>query len=290
MIYCLVLAGVLLFQGLKSVQVTGSIDLSALWQLGIGAVRPEAIVQGSHYTSDDDGFWHRNQSTLWTGTATSRRLVAMVVLANLAQPLLSMAYFLYNSLFTCMYAEREWTRMAQSRKGLRVSGIPQGAQRSSYFLSLPYKIGLPIITFSATLHWLVSQAIFIFAIERRGPTGVPANKDPYITDSESTTNNMHLGLGWSPMALVWIMIGFGFMLISAIAMGFNRYKTGPPLFAGSSAVLAAACHPSSDEDGSEIALAQVKWGVLREPQDGVPGHCGLSARDVSLPEKGLVYE
>ena len=229
---------------------------------------------------------------MWSGRGSNGRLLAMVFFANIAQPVISMTYLLYNAVFTCMFAEKEWSQLAHERKSLRVSGVPKGAQRSSYFLSLPYKVSLPIITLSATLHWLVSQAIFIIAVERRGPTGVPASQDPFIANDPTGTglNNMHVGLGWSPLALVLILFALFFTFCSVVLVGLMRYKTGPPMFAGSSAVLAAACHVQPDEDGSEVALAPVKWGVVREPSDGVPGHCALSAREVTFPRRGLAYE
>ena len=39
--------------------------------------------------------------------------------------------------------------MAHQQKGLRVSGIPEGSQRSYYFLSLPYRVGVPLVALSS---------------------------------------------------------------------------------------------------------------------------------------------
>lgn len=198
----------LLYRGLKS--IVPQINLKSIWQLGIGGMGPETVFTGP-------------KEHLWSGTGSNGRLIAIVILANLAQSLLSVAYMLYNSLFSCMFAEREWSQLAYERKGLRVSGVPQGAQRSSYFLSLPYRPSIPIIALSAILHWLVSQALFVVAVERRGPTGVPATEDPLTTQLDDTgdpLNNMHLGLSWSPLALILILVGWFWMLVSALAIGY----------------------------------------------------------------------
>lgn len=186
--------------------------------------------------------------------------------------------------------------MAHQQKGLRVSGIPEGSQRSSYFLSLPYRVGVPLVALSALLHWLVSQTMFVIAIERRGPFGGPANLDPFVCGdscraSEPGKVNIHLSAGWSPMALVGTIFFFGIMTLLALAAGLKRYSPGPPLGCGNSAVLAAACHLTSDEDGFEVARAKIKWGVVREPFDDVAGHCSLSARpDITSPQDGQKYE
>lgn len=50
------------------------------------------------------------------------------------------------------------------KKPLRVTA-PQGQQRSTYYLHLPYRYSVPLIVTSALLHWLVSQSIFLVRID-----------------------------------------------------------------------------------------------------------------------------
>ncbi|KAF2175728.1 hypothetical protein K469DRAFT_743214 [Zopfia rhizophila CBS 207.26] len=117
-------------------------SLPALARLGYGAVDPRAIID-------------------WP----IRDTVSNVLLANLAQPILSFLYFSYNGLFTCMLLGYEWSQYAHRRKGLRVSRAPSGEQRSTYFLQLPYRFALPLMVLSGVLHWLVSQSIFLVSID-----------------------------------------------------------------------------------------------------------------------------
>jgi hypothetical protein len=48
------------------------------------------------------------------------------------------------------------------RKTLRVSA-PVGIQRSSYFVSMPLRYGIPLMATMSLLHWLVSQSLFVVA-------------------------------------------------------------------------------------------------------------------------------
>jgi hypothetical protein len=57
------------------------------------------------------------------------------------------------------------------RKTLRVSA-PVGIQRSSYFVSMPLRYGIPLIATMSLLHWLVSQSLFVVATISYGGDGV----------------------------------------------------------------------------------------------------------------------
>lgn len=67
-----------------------------------------------------------------------RGVMPLVLLANAPQLVLSSLYILCNCLFTCMLAVAEYSDFATERKPLRVSW-PKGNQRSTYWLSLPYR-------------------------------------------------------------------------------------------------------------------------------------------------------
>lgn len=94
-----------------------------------------------------------------------RGVLANTFIANSAQLIVSLIYFSYNSLFTAMLLGYEWTTYAYKQKGLRVTTKARGAQRSSYFLSLPYRFALPLMATSGLMHWVVSQSIFFIIIE-----------------------------------------------------------------------------------------------------------------------------
>jgi hypothetical protein len=57
---------------------------------------------------------------------------------NVPQLALSLCYLALNSICTSLASAYKWNNMARTRKSLRVTD-PQGQQRSTYFLQLPYK-------------------------------------------------------------------------------------------------------------------------------------------------------
>jgi hypothetical protein len=61
-------------------------------------------------------------------------------------------------------------RSTPVRKTLRVSA-PVGIQRSSYFVSMPLRYGIPLISTMSLLHWLVSQSLFVVATISYGGDG-----------------------------------------------------------------------------------------------------------------------
>lgn len=84
--------------------------------------------------------------------------------ANTPQLILSFCYFSFNSFLTRIQVEEEWSSYSHSYKPLRVSN-PKGAQVSNYRLQLPYRYSIPLIAISITLHWVLSNAIFLIIIE-----------------------------------------------------------------------------------------------------------------------------
>jgi hypothetical protein len=122
-------------------------DRSDIYKLGLGAIDTRAIISWSLPTSGTSG------------------LLANVVVANIPQLLLSFFYLNYNGLMTVMSLAREWSGYGVQRNGLRVSTNRLGAQRSTYFLQLPYRYSIPIITGTGALHWLLSESIFLVFVE-----------------------------------------------------------------------------------------------------------------------------
>lgn len=103
-------------------------------------------------------------SILMAQSAAPDRLFTFVVIANLPQLLLSLSYFVYNSLYTRLCTEKEWNAYGTDYRPLRVTQ-PQGQQRSTYRLQLPYRYSVPLIVVSIFLHWLVSNALYVFVLE-----------------------------------------------------------------------------------------------------------------------------
>lgn len=240
-----------------------SVSLPDLARMGFGAIDPRTII-------------------VWDISST----MSNILIANIAQPLLSFLYFSYNGLFTCMLLGFEWSRYAYKRRGLRVSRARAGAQRSTYFLQLPYRFSLPLMVLSGVLHWLVSQSIFLVAIDLYYPSGESRDVD---TMNGSATGGFK-SCGYSPIAIVSVVVLAAIMVIAAIGFGYVPYKPGMPLAGSCSAAISAACHNEEwDEvDGAVAARERLKWGVVGVGPDGV-GHCALSTKGVTFPEKGKMY-
>lgn len=213
-----------------------------------------------------------------------------VLVANAPQPVLSLIYFIYNGIFTCMLAEREWNQFAQKRTGLRVSDGPRGSQRSVYFLQLPYRFAVPIMILSGVLHWLVSQSIFLAAIE----TYDGGRQVLYFSSLDLPGRIDRLTCGFSPLAIVFVIGLAALMLLFGVGMGRLRYVAGIPTAGSRSIVLSAACHVEKRTagDGDEMACKRLQWGVTR-PGGGVGydeiGHCGFSDTAVETPKEFTYY-
>lgn len=247
-------------------------QLSKLFSVGLGTLNPYTLIQGWALAS--------------TGDAA---IIQTVLIANLPQLLLSFLYFVLNSLFTSMALAAEWSHFSSSSssssspaRGLRVTH-PRGAQRSTYFLSLPYRLGLPLLAASTFLHWAVSQSIFVARIEGRSATGAPAN----LNDLENGNWQPAITTcGYSPFGIFLALLTVGAVAGAALALGrWGRLGTGGMPVAGScSLAVAAACHAP---EGTE-AEGVVRWGVVGEDGGGV-GHCAFSNGEVEELVPGRLY-
>ncbi|KAF2838244.1 hypothetical protein M501DRAFT_1053069 [Patellaria atrata CBS 101060] len=230
----------------------GPKDIKSLWDLGFGGVST-----GTMISTDDRAF------------PTS--LLGVVLLANLPQTIFSFIYLTYNGLYTCMLAAEEWSGFIHERKGLRVSA-PKGAQRSTYALQLPYRYGIPFVMVSGLMHWLVSQSLFLVKIDKYNPHEVPIDRI--------------LTCGFSPIAIIFVVIIGGLMIVALIVTSRRRYKPGMPLVGSCSFAIAAACHPP--EKSSDSLSNSIGWGEV-PTLDGEVGHCSFSSGPLRTPTPGKLY-
>jgi hypothetical protein len=170
-----------------------------------------------------------------------------VTVANLPQLVVSFAYIFYNGLLTNMTLSREFTIYAAKRCGLRVSS-PKGSQRSTFWLSLPYRYSIPLLAFSVLLHWLVSQTLFVSEIQVRDPSGE--------IDLSYSVN----GVGFSPQGLVVLISVSLAMLVFPILIGLQRYPCGVPLVRSNSLAISAACVKLPGKHREEEKL--LKYGYI----------------------------
>lgn len=238
-------------------------DAKSLVALGLGKASPFTLIRGWALPQTGDG-----------------AIVATVLIANLPQLLLSLLYVLLNGLVTSLSLAAEWSRHAHARRALRVSH-PRGAQRSTYFLQLPYRLGVPLLACAAGLHWLVSQSIFVAKVDGVDPTGVPQDVG---WGSGAVT------CGYSPLGIVVTVVAALVLVGFVGVLGARRLRPGMPMAGSCSVAIAAACHVPKGTS----ALLPVMWGVIPEVEeerdDGVKvGHCAFSNERVGIPIEGRLY-
>ncbi len=179
---------------------------------------------------------------------------------------------------------REWDRYGFTRKGLRVSNSARGAQRSTPVLQLPFSVSIPLLIVSGVLHWLCSQSIFVISLRMNevefGDTNID-NIREFIT------------CGYSPQAIIGVIMLGALMVVAISLVGRMKYRGIIPMAGSCSAAISAMCHPKTAEDGEDMVLQPLQWGVTnleRSTETGpVVGHCSFSERDVSQPEIGRLY-
>jgi len=176
---------------------------------------------------------------------------------------------MYNTLYTSVLSEDEWQRYSHLRRPLRVTA-PTGQQRSTYFLTLPYKYSIFLMVISSFLHWLVSQAIFHARVT--------------MLDESDAAVEQITTCGLSPIAFIFIIIVWCVILILGVVVGFRRFNLRMPLALGSSIVISSACHPH--ELDKKASTLSVKWGATDE---GDTGHCTLTSHFVYEPVPGRRY-
>ncbi|PWY70808.1 hypothetical protein BO94DRAFT_502156 [Aspergillus sclerotioniger CBS 115572] len=225
---CLVLisvGGYLLSLAIQGLADEGqSWSLPALWKLGFGSPTPYTIISMQHTS-----------------------VISMALLANCPQIVISAGYFLYNNLLTHMLLAAEYDDYATQRKPLRVSW-PEGSQRGTYYLSLPYRYSVPLLMASMLLHWLVSASLFYVEII------------PFDTQGVASYSDQVIACGYAPIAIVFAIILGGVMTGTVMGLSRRQYKSRMPVASSCSAAISAACHP---QGGYDHALKPIMWGEIR---------------------------
>ncbi|CAG7558117.1 unnamed protein product [Fusarium equiseti] len=235
----------------------GPRDPKSLWDLGFGSANELTLISGLAWQNMEE-----------------KRLIANVLMANLPQLIFSFLYFQYNSVFTCMTAAAEWSGYGNKRRSLRVSSDPTGEQRSRYFLQLPYRYSIPLLLASILMHWMLSQSIFIVAVEQSGFW------------KEFTC-------GYSPITIIFVIITAAFMAAAVIITALRRLPTTMPVASSCSLAIAAACHHPDNTPQPDASAFPLQWGVMwRQREESgreLTNHCGFSQYPVERPEEGVVY-
>ncbi|ODM15442.1 hypothetical protein SI65_09045 [Aspergillus cristatus] len=259
--------------GLLVTGLIGIQDTNTIWKSGIGTVNSQTMI--SPY-----------------GFPTT--LLPVTIIVNTPQTVFSMIYFTTNAIFSIMVLSAEWNSYAPQRKGLRVSTAPKGSQRSTYFLSLPYRYALPLLVLSTLLHWLISQSLFLVSVEMYDAT---LARDP---------SHDLISCGYSPLAIVICLSTSCLLIAYLVGIGCRRFKSGMPVAGSCSLAISAACHLDVQEikdhgrengSHSEVLLHEkqpvetlpLRWGVVPFYGEGV-GHCAFSSVEVETPKDGERYD
>jgi hypothetical protein len=194
---------------------------------------------------------------------------------NAPQLVLSLCYLALNSICTSLASAYEWNNMARTRKSLRVTD-PQGQQRSTYFLQLPYKWAAPLIVISGTLHWLLSQSFFLVRPDM-------LNRDGFIEKERSSSA---CGFAQLSMIAFWSVLLVLLVGISVVATRRMQHKL--PVAASCSLAISAACHsPDGDVDGH---LTKLRWGVVPgQTAEGLDHCCLTTLQAIKKPVVGRAY-
>ena len=246
--------GILLWKGIDT--TTTNPDMATWWNLGFGEVTSSSIIRWSKPMLGDSG------------------LIRNVLLANLPQVVLSTMYLIYNQIYTCMAFANEYASFFHRRQSIRVTR-PQGLQRSTRFLTLPYRYMIPLMAASAATHFILSQGFFLVAV------------DVFNNEGHLVKDQAILTVGFSVIALVILVIVICIGAVLTFVLGYRRYKPGMAFAGSCSAAISAACHVAEFENGKDAAEQQVQWGVVSS-QNG-QGHLSFSSGPVSEPISGRLY-
>lgn len=201
------------------------------------------------------GFGLSLDSKNYIRASLGRGVIANSLLVNLPQFIVSTTYILYNSVITSMLLTAEYSSYAKTRRSLRVSER-KGTQRSTYWLSLPFRYAIPLMIAAGILHWLISQGLYLIRIK-------------YYTanDTEAVSRDAVSGCGWSPLAIFWACIVGVILSVALLVSGLRQFKPGMPIISSCSAAISAASHRNKEE-GEFIVLDPLMYGVTGLNENG----------------------
>ncbi|KAM0190043.1 hypothetical protein ACHAPA_010643 [Fusarium lateritium] len=238
-------------------------------------------------------------------------LIALTMVANMPQLILSICYLAYNGLFTRMLAEFEWAKYSVEFRALRVTE-PKGKQNSTYRLQLPYRFSIPLIIVSIALHWIYSNCIYVSNYEAYDAAY------PYARD-------ITVGLQFSSKAILIALCVTVCIAMAPLVLAYVKLPGIMVIAGGNSAVMSAACHypstklqslsratsmysrPGSEYDSMSIGLIgdeeveeldnvarkKVKWGRIStgKSDESQVGHLGFGTEELEIekPVEGEHY-
>ena len=233
---------------------SGTYTLSELWKQGFGTISANRVL---------------------SNTLRMNSVIANVLIANAPQVAVSFVYIFYNNVLTCMLGEHERNKFTKTRKGLHVSK-PRGAQRSTFWLQVPYRYIVPLMSTMAVLHWLIARSIFLVKIK------------VYDINHQPLPSKDVNACGYSTIALVFAVIVGGVLIVALIGISFCRLDGGMRIIGPCSITLSAAASAGAEEQGA--ARLPLMYGVIEENTgEQVRTRVGFSSKEVTPLVDGVVY-
>jgi hypothetical protein len=201
-------------------------------------------------------------------------LPLQIAIANAPQLWLSVGYLLWNNQITRIWGEHEWRSFAGRKKPPRVSyGANVQGIRNTRWLQLPYVMSVLLMIISTTMHWIVSQTLFVVEVENR--SGLPIVHDIPAPDA------IIFAICYSPTAI--FVIG---VMSTALILGITIYYIIPfrswmPFMAGSARVVFASCTALP----KDLPVDGVMWGDVSDEWGRLAGF-GEYAKGI---QKGEIY-
>lgn len=211
-------------------------------------------------------------TSITDGLGPTKGFFFSVLFANMFQAIVSALYLLCNNLLTVMVVAAEWNTYSFRRKALRVSA-PKGIQRSSFFLSLPYKYSVPLMILSGLLHFFISQSVFVVQTVAYLPRYDPQRfiRDPVLDVSCIGFSSLGIILALATglvLVLYLLVVGFTFkyeMPLTDKAQEAAGELCHMPLVSTCSAAISANCHAHPDD--TDCSFLPVQWGYVSDVTD-----------------------
>ncbi|KAF4764507.1 hypothetical protein HAV15_000576 [Penicillium sp. str.  len=212
-------------------------------------------------------------------------MLQSVVFVNIPQLVVTMCYYCYNAVLTSMLAAAEYSSYGTERKALRVTWpIKSSQQRSTYWLSIPYRYSVPILLLYMTLHWTISQSIFY------------TETTIYTPQDEEVWR--YSGFGFSAAFILFSVLVGAIMILALCILGLRRLKSNAPLSGSCSAAISAACHPPTHENLDAAIRSELMWGetislavgsIDSEGNEPEKGHCSFTSLGTVKPTLTKLY-
>lgn len=230
--------------------------------------------------------------------------VRMVVLPNVPQVVLSISYLQFNSVITKLSIAKEWALMSTDYKPLRVTE-PKGEQVSTFRLQLPYSWGIPCIMTGILIHWLVSNACYVFIadggefqhiIKFRKLADLitigfygSENGSPTMQDNKLGLSDYgFVALGYSTTGIMISIIVFAVILCIPLVLAFRKLPGKGTIVGSNSLAIAAACHApecSKAEIVNHSAVGHLPTSIPQVVRDGESEYSMLQSYNIEMIEE-----